>query len=376
MSESKIARKKILSIGRDATVLEKGSQFNQRFVTYDSFHTHKLLVLGTGDRVEKIIGNSTATLVGGKSLPGAFFAALKEALQAAKKNEYDLVTTQDVLYAGIIGYIVSKRYKLPLYVQLHGDHLDNDRWFKSKVGKFNRLMNNVGKFVLKRADQIRVVSGRLKDQIVANYKLDPERIVSIPIGTNTSMFVPSDDVQREPIIAFAQRLILEKQPMLFVEVTKRVMEQVPEVRVEIAGDGVLKEDMQAAYETAGLSERVTFLGAVAQPDLVALYQKSKCYLHTADWEGWGMPMIEAMAAGCPVVTTDTGCAGEAIVDGETGFVAAINDVDALTEATIKLMTDEQLWQNVSEKGIVAAKEWSFASLTRKNMQWYAAAGNS
>jgi glycosyltransferase involved in cell wall biosynthesis len=367
-------RKKILSIGRDSTIQTEGSQLRQRFKQYDTYHDHTLIILNPGDFNTFTVGSSRVIMAGGRTLITAFLKAFWVSFREARTGNYDLVTTQDVLYAGFIGYVVSRCFKLPLFVQLHGDHLDNERWFKSKVGKFNRLMNEVGKFVLKRAEHVRVVSERLRQQVITNYHLDPSQVVSIPIGTDLTLFVPPSVKKRKPIIAFAQRLIPEKQPMLFVAVTIEVMRTLPEVKVFIAGDGFLKEEMAAAYAAANLEDRVTFLGACRQTELVSLYQTAKCYLHTADWEGWGMPMIEAMACGCPVVTTDTGCAGEAIKNGETGLVVPVNDETALVLATERVLKDDNIWQKMSKQGIIDSASWSFEGLTRRNMEWYAKAG--
>jgi glycosyltransferase involved in cell wall biosynthesis len=365
-----MTRKTILSIGTDASVFEVDSQLHKRFLVYDSYHTFTLIILKVGQRQEQTIGSSRVIQYGGHNVVTTFLRTLFFTLQLSARQKYALVTTQDVLYSGVIGYLTARLRRLPLYVQLHGDYLDNERWFKSQVGSFNRVMNVVGKFILKRADRIRVVSLRLKDQIAKQQKIDPAKIISIPIGTDMSLFVPPANKERKPIIAFAQRLILEKQPLLFVAVTTAVMQRVPDATVVIAGDGVLKAEMQAAYASAGLTNRVTFLDNVEQSDLVAVYQTAKCYLHTADWEGWGMPMIEAMAAGCPVVTTDTGCAGEAVKHEETGLVTPINDTAALSTAVERLLTDQALWHRLSKRGIIEAHEWSFVALARKNMEWY------
>lgn len=364
-------RKKILSIGTDTTISDHQSPFYKRFTLYDRYHDHTLLVLGKGKKNMLHIGSSKVILVGGRTKMTSLFATVRIAVQEVRSGAYDLITTQDVLYTGLVGYVASRCGRLPLFVQLHGDYLDNERWFKSKIGTFNRLMNIVGRFVLKQSDYIRVVSARLKKQIIKRYDASPDQIISIPIGTDISMFTASSEVNREPLIVFAQRLILEKQPMLFVTVTIEVMKTMPEVKVKIAGDGILKEEMEAAYAAAGLSDKVTFIGAVQQSELVELYQKAKCYLHTADWEGWGMPMIEAMAAGCPVVTTDTGCAGEAVQDGKNGFVTPVNDVGALVSAVKVLLSDTDLWHKFSKESMIEAQRWSFESLTHLNMEWYA-----
>jgi glycosyltransferase involved in cell wall biosynthesis len=309
-------------------------------------------------------------LAGGDSLIGAFLNAFKVIRKEMKHVDYQVITTQDVLYAGLVGYIISKMYHRPLYVQMHGDHLDNPRWFQSKVGKFNRAMNVVGKFILKRADAVRVVSSRLRNQIIQNYNIKPEKIISIPIGTDISNFAGGENEKREPRIFFAQRLIHEKCPLLFCQIVKEVMDEYPHVTVGIAGEGFLQPEMEAFFTQHGLRERVTFYGKVSQSELPKLYRTSYCYIHTADWEGWGMSMIEAMAAGCPVVTTDTGCAGEAIRHNETGLVTAVNDKEALVRETKRLFADSTLWESLAKNGLEEAKEWSFDTLAKKNMEWY------
>ena len=363
-------RKNILSIGRDSTICEIGSQLHTRATEYDKYHTFTTLVMNPGKEKSVQVGNSRAVLVGGSNIITAFLKTFFSAFREAKKNQFDLVTTQDVLYAGLVGLFIAKVFKIPLYVQVHGDHLDNERWFKSKVGKFNRLMNVVGKYILKRGDQVRAVSERLRKQLISNYNLDPEKIISIPIGTDLAKFAPNENVKRQKTIAFAQRLILEKCPFLLVAVTSRILKKYPDVNVSIAGDGVLRGEMEEMYRKSGLLSRVNFLGMVDHQSLVSLYQSSFCYLHTADWEGWGMPMIEAMATGCPVVTTDTGCAGEAIRHNETGLVTSINDEDALVAEVERLLDDDRLWKNLSKQGIIEAQQWSFSVLARKNMEWY------
>lgn len=157
---------------------------------------------------------------------------------------------------------------------------------------------------------------------------------------------------------------------MLVAVTSRILKKYPDVNISIAGDGVLRGEMEEMYRKSGLLSRVNFLGMVDHRSLVSLYQSSFCYLHTADWEGWGMPMIEAMATGCPVVTTDTGCAGEAIRHNETGLVTSINDEDALVAEVERLLDDDRLWKNLSKQGIIEAQQWSFSVLARKNMEWY------
>jgi len=366
-----IQSKKILVIGRDSSAAVVGSQLHTRIKMYAQYHQFTFVIMNTGAAQETTVDSARIILAGGKTLPTAFIKTLWRGYKELKSAQYDLVTTQDVLYAGLVGYILSRYFHLPLFAQMHGDYLDNERWFNSNVGRFNRAMNGVGIFVLKRADFVRAVSERLRTQLITSYGLKPERIISIPIGTNLGLFQTSDTTIRRKSLLFAQRLLPEKCALLFAEVATALMQKYHDVTIDIAGDGMLKDEMVDYFTKAGVIDRLTFHGAVPQATLVSLYQQSYIYLHTADWEGWGMPMIESMAAGTPVVTTDTGCAGEAVRHNETGLVTAINDKQALIRETEMLLTDEALWNRLSTQGLSEAVLWSFDSLARKNMEWYA-----
>ncbi|MES2749655.1 MAG: glycosyltransferase family 4 protein [Patescibacteria group bacterium] len=362
----------ILAIGRDVSALTPGTPLYERLTLYDSYHTFIHVIMTVGAPKKIMIGTSVVVTAGGKSFIGAFFNALRVAFREIKKYpDIKLVTTQDVLYAGVVGYIVSLLKRKPLYVQLHGDYLDNPAWFTSKVGYGNRVMNFIGKWILRRADAIRVVSQRLLTQIVREQGIEESTLISIPIGTDLSIFSQTENRQRSKTLLFVGRLIPEKEPMLFVNVASTICKKYPDVMIGIAGDGFLKEEMVNRFNQEGLSSRVTFYGALAQRELSNVYAQSYCYIHTAGWEGWGMPMIESMAAGCPVVTTDSGCAGEAIRNRETGMVVPVNDEAGLVLATEAILNDITLWNSLVENGKKEAELWSLKHLAVVNMEWYA-----
>ena len=362
----------ILSIGRDVSGLTPGTPLYERLSLYDTYHTFVHIIMSVGAPQKVTIGTSEIMTGGGKNFIGAFFNALALAFNEYKKYPHiKLVTTQDVLYAGVLGYIVSVIKRKPLYVQLHGDYLDNPAWFTSKVGYGNRVMNGVGKWILRRAESVRVVSNRLLVQIVTEQNIPERKLISIPIGTDLSIFSSAGNQTRTKTLLFVGRLIPEKEPLLFVAVATKICKKYPEVRIGIAGDGFMRGEIETCFRNEGLLERVTFYGSLAQRELAGIYAQSYCYIHTAGWEGWGMPMIESMAAGCPVVTTDSGCAGEAIRNLETGMVVPIHDEVGLVTATETLLNDSVLWSRLVENGKKEAELWSLKHLAAINMEWYA-----
>lgn len=365
-----MSRRILLSIGRDRSIGTVDSPFYSRMQVYEQSHTFIQIVMAVGEARELQIGTCRVYLTGGSNTATAFFKAVAQAWRLARNEKIDIVTTQDVLYAGLLGYLISRWFSLPLFVQLHGDYLDNPLWFASQVGQHNRVMNVVGKYILRRATSVRAVSARLRTQLIVQFGIAPERVHSIPIGTNLSIFARTTSTLRKNQLLFVGRLLPEKEPLLFCEVAATILERHSDFTIGIAGDGFMRADMETFLANKGVLERCHFYGNLDLTAVAELYATSFCYIHTAGWEGWGMPMIEAMAAGCPVITTDSGCAGEAIRHLDTGMVSPVGDVSALIANTEKIIADTRLWNSLISNGKTEAVVWSATNLTNKLVKWY------
>ena len=365
-----MSRRIILSIGRDSSIGVVGSPFYNRMQVYSASHTFIQIVIAVGTPRELRIGDSSVYLTGGSNMATAFYKAFVKAWRLARTEKIDIVTTQDVLYAGLVGFLISRRFSLPLFVQLHGDYLDNPLWFASRVGTLNRVMNVVGKYILRRAASVRVVSARLRAQIITQFGLPDVRVRSIPIGTDLDIFAAVSHTARVKRVLFVGRLLPEKEPLLFCAVAATILERQSDFTVGIAGEGFMRTEMETFFANKGLLERCHFYGNLELSAVAELYATSFCYIHTASWEGWGMPMIEAMAAGCPVVTTDSGCAGEAIRHLDTGMVSPVGDKLALIAHAEAIIADTELWNAIVSNGRTESAIWSATNLTNKLMKWY------
>jgi glycosyltransferase involved in cell wall biosynthesis len=106
---------------------------------------------------------------------------------------------------------------------------------------------------------------------------------------------------------------------------------------------------------AGLPEdvakRVHFLGMIPRPELVDRYYAADIFAFAPVWdEGFGIPPVEAMAAGVPVVTTRSGTVVETVVDGKTGFLVEKNNAEELAKALIRLLNDADLRETMGKAG--------------------------
>jgi glycosyltransferase involved in cell wall biosynthesis len=120
-------------------------------------------------------------------------------------------------------------------------------------------------------------------------------------------------------------------------------------RARLGGDGEL-EQAGAAAKSLGLGERVELLGWVGPADKPHLLGTATVYALPSYHEGLPMSVLEAMAAGMPVVTTPVGGIPEAVTDGVEGFLIQPGDIDALRERLQRLLSDSELARRMGEAG--------------------------
>jgi len=140
-------------------------------------------------------------------------------------------------------------------------------------------------------------------------------------------------------IAVVAQLIPRKGHRFFLEAVAALRESHPEIRAILFGIGPLQTQLAVQTTELGLDEQVQFVGY--RSDLDRFIGHFKLLVHPAEREGLGMAILEAQAAGVPVVGFRTGGLVEAVADGETGLLVAPGDVPALTAAIRRLIEDDE-----------------------------------
>ena len=132
------------------------------------------------------------------------------------------------------------------------------------------------------------------------------------------------------------RLAPPKRPDLAVRALAAVRARIPEAELLVVGDGALRPDAERLASGLGLRGSVRFLGH--RDDVPELLAEAECALLASDYEGCPLAVVEALAAGVPVVATDAGGIRELVRDGHTGAVTA-PDVDSLAAALEAVLAD-------------------------------------
>jgi glycosyltransferase involved in cell wall biosynthesis len=186
-------------------------------------------------------------------------------------------------------------------------------------------------------------SGR---QLLLERGVAPERVVVVPPSIDTARFSPDprDDVRWDLLSICALSEL--KRPFDLLQSVARLRARDRSVRAAIAGDGPLEPELRRRIDELGLGDAVELLGF--RDDVDVLCSRSAVFVHTSEYEGLPVAMLEAMGSGLPVVVTAVGEISAFVRDGETGILFATGDVDGLTEALDRLLGDPELRRRIGE----------------------------
>ena len=132
--------------------------------------------------------------------------------------------------------------------------------------------------------------------------------------------------------------------------------------------GWLADEIYSLVDELSLNDRCHFLGRVSTQELVYLYNGARIYAHPALYEGFGLPPLEAMACGTPAIVSNISSLPE-IVD-DAALLVDPTDVEAWTTAMHRLLTDDALWQELRDKGLQRAAQFSWERAARETLDVY------
>ncbi len=144
------------------------------------------------------------------------------------------------------------------------------------------------------------------------------------------------------------RFSLQKGHRVLLEAVAKIAEEIPGLRLELAGAGPLEDDLQARAVRLRLMRHATFLGVVE--DVRPVLQRALMVVVPSLWEGLGIAALEAMAMGRPVIASDVDGLREIITHERDGLLVPAGDVAALAAAISRLMADRVLAERLAAAG--------------------------
>jgi glycosyltransferase involved in cell wall biosynthesis len=162
----------------------------------------------------------------------------------------------------------------------------------------------------------------------------PEHVARTRAATRATLGIGEHHV----VVGFLGRLAPQKAPDVAAHVFKRLLDERPETRVVLAGDGPEAAHVSALMGELGIADRVVALPAANGPDVIPAFD---VFLMTSRYEGFPYVLLEALAAGCAIVTTRVGGVADCVVDDVNGSVVDSMDPDPIARAVLAIVNDAE-----------------------------------
>jgi glycosyltransferase involved in cell wall biosynthesis len=204
----------------------------------------------------------------------------------------------------------------------------------------------------RRFDHIVAPSESVRRFLLAEFDLPTEKVTCIENGWSGS---PIQDARTldDPTVVCVANFRRKKRHDLLLEAFARVRARIPDARLVLLGDGPLLDQVRERARRLDLKDSIEFAGSV---DIWPRLAGSHAFALPSDYEGLPLAVLEAMAAGLPVVASSVEGNVEAVRDGVTGFLIPPGDVGALADRLIRLLSDDRLRDRMGRAGREAAKE--------------------
>lgn len=278
------------------------------------------------------------------------------------ENRIDLLHTHSYkpnLYGRLAGLLC--RYTgLKMIAHYHNQY--DNKWEKDGGLIYDRTLAYA-------SDALIACSGSVAEHVAERIGVVPERIDVILNGVEAGRFAAADRAHARaalglpsdvPVIGCVGRISEQKGQEEFIRAAAQVRAEFPAALFLVVGsadDDRLLARMQALVAELDLGATLRFTGHLS--DMPNVYAALDVLAAPSRWEGFGLMLAEAMAAGRPIVAARAGAIPEVVVEGRTALLVPPRDAPALAEALLRLLRDRTLARRLGEAGVVRARDFSW-----------------
>ena len=239
-----------------------------------------------------------------------------------------------------------------------------------------RLWQAVVPHVARRADRVIAISEASARDVTERLGVPRERVDVIPLGYQAARRAePTPEAElrerlglgRGPLLLNVAVKKVHKNQMRIVEALPSVRSEVPDAELVLAGASTpYEQDLRARAEALGVADAVTFPGYVSDADLEGLYAAAAAFVFPSLNEGFGLPLLEAMARGLSVVTSDRSALPE--VAGDAALLVDPESSEQIAAATVRLLADAGLRARLVTAGVSRARSFSWSQTARSTLE--------
>jgi len=273
--------------------------------------------------------------------------------------------------------------QIPIFKKFDGISLitihDLSTFLFSKEHPLSRVIIN--KLILKRTIRncnfIIVDSENTKKDVIKIFKVPEEKIDVVYLGVDEkykilnkkqSLFLSKKYTKTDKFILYVGTLEPRKNIPNLIRAYCKIKDKLPYKLIITGKKGWKYKPIFDLISELKLEDDVIFTGYIPEEDLPALYNGASAFVFPSLYEGFGLPPLEAMACGCPVITSNTSSLPEVV--GDAGIMVDPNDVDELAKQIERVLTDKKLRDSMIKKGLKQAKKFSWEKCAKETLKVY------
>lgn len=302
--------------------------------------------------------------------------ALYKIFKLIRRNRYAVVHTHQCK-ASILSCFAAKFAKVPIVIfGLHGDYLENPRF----TGLWRKIYKLIEQIAVKCATMFISVGEELKERYINRYGLSSSRCEVVRSGMELANFYEVATFSQERIKQKKEELNIKPEELVIGKVSSlelrkgykfaiRVAEQIirgnnKDIRFLFVGEGDQRAELEGMVKGLGLDDRIIFAGFRSDVDeLMAIFD---IFIFTSLMEGLPQVLVQAAAAGRPIVSFEVEGAKEVIKEGINGFIVSSGDIDGLAEKANYLLSNLEKAKEMGRHGKeIIGNRWDIVNMKEK-----------
>lgn len=256
--------------------------------------------------------------------------------------------------AGAVGRAAAILAGVPVVVHTYHGHVLRGYFSPAKTAVYRGIERSLAW----KTDRLLAVTTRVRDELIEMGVGMASQYRAVPLGFDLAPLLAAERRRGElraelgvgdaPLVGIVARLVPIKAHEVFLAAVAEVRRHVPDVRILIVGDGELRQALEQQTAALGLTDAVRFLGWRA--DIDRLYADIDVVALTSRNEGSPVALIEAMASGLPVVSTDVGGVADVVEHGVSGLLAPMDDAPAVARHILTLLANPDMRRTMGQHG--------------------------
>lgn len=291
-------------------------------------------------------------------------------IASARAHRCDVVNVHCVSSNAGYALAAAQALSMPLVVSVHGELSGDAAQAYARSGSLRRMLRTL----LARAAGVTAPSDYALTELEQFYGRPLPGARVIRNGVDLELFGGARPVAARRFVLAAGRLVRNKGFDLLIDAWASLPAHAADVALVIAGDGPDLARLEGMAAASPAADRIEFVGRLSREDLASTMRAATAFVLASRAEAFPLVVLEAMAAGTPVVASAVGGVPEIVRDGDTGLLVPAGDAAALTDALVHVLTDEAAASRRAAAASAAVAGMTWQACTEQFVAAYAAAG--